>query len=67
MEYLSILVSSLKDLTDFVLIYEHCHCIHEMVKELDNWGKKGEKDKYHVGSFTKSFMLNESSGHDEED
>lgn len=41
-EYLSIVVESLKSLTDFVLIYEHCHCIHDMIKEIDDSIKKGE-------------------------
>lgn len=45
MDYMRLLITSLKELDDYVLIYEHCHCIHEMVKEIDNWVKKAEKDK----------------------
>lgn len=40
--YFSQVVASLREVTDFVLIYEHCHCLHEMVKELDLWIKKGQ-------------------------
>ena len=31
----------MKEITDFVLIYEHCSCIHEMIKEIDYWITKG--------------------------
>lgn len=34
------IVQSLAELTDHVLIYEHCRCIHEMIKEIDYWVKK---------------------------
>lgn len=67
MEYLRILVQSLKELTDYVLIYEHCHCIHELIKEVDNWAKKSDKDKFNGSAFAKGFMLNETSGNEEED
>jgi hypothetical protein len=40
--YFTILVQSLSGLTDHVLIYEHCRCLHELVKELEFWVKKGE-------------------------
>jgi hypothetical protein len=36
-----------------VLIYEHCRCIHELIKELDFWVKKGEsgtKPSFATGS-----------------
>jgi hypothetical protein len=42
MEYFKIMVISLQELTDHVLIYEHCRTIHEMIKEIDNWVKKSE-------------------------
>jgi hypothetical protein len=35
-------VQSLQDTTDHVLIYEHCRCLHELIKEIDFWVKKGE-------------------------
>ena len=42
MDYFRILVHSLQESTDYVLIYEHCRCIHELIKELDHWIKKSE-------------------------
>lgn len=36
------LFQSLNELTDSVLIYEHCRCIHELIKEIDFWVKKSE-------------------------
>jgi len=35
-------VQSLQETTDHVLIYEHCRCLHELIKEIDFWFKKGE-------------------------
>jgi hypothetical protein len=28
-----------------VLIFEHCHCIHEMLKEVSNWLQRAEQLK----------------------
>jgi hypothetical protein len=42
MDYFRLLIESLKEVTDYVLIYEHCHCIHEMIKEINHWIKKTE-------------------------
>jgi hypothetical protein len=28
-----------------VLIYEHCHCIHEMLKEIYNWLQRADQLK----------------------
>lgn len=44
MKYFKIVVQSLHEVTDYVLIYEHCYCIHEMIKELEYWIKKAEGD-----------------------
>lgn len=30
---------------DTVLVYEHCHCIHEMLKEVHSWLQRGESLK----------------------
>jgi phosphohistidine phosphatase SixA len=62
MDYLLIIVNSLQELTDFVLIYEHCNCIHEMVKEINIWSKKSDKDKSGIASL--DFNFNE--GNEEE-
>jgi hypothetical protein len=35
-------VHSLQEITDHVLIYEHCRCLHELIKEIDFWFKKGQ-------------------------
>lgn len=53
MDYFRILVLSLKEVTDHVLIYEHCRCIHELIKEIDYWVKKSEsgpRTSYAYGS-----------------
>lgn len=42
MDLFAILVRSLSEITDHVLIYEHCRTIHELVKEIDYWVKKSE-------------------------
>jgi len=53
MDYFRILVQSLSELIDHVLIYEHCRCIHELIKEIDYWVKKsesGSRTSYASGS-----------------
>jgi hypothetical protein len=42
MHYFRILVQSLQETTDYVLIYEHCRCIHELIKDIDHWVKKAD-------------------------
>lgn len=42
LNYFKFLITSLSEMTDYVIIYEHCHCIHEMIKEIDYWIKKAE-------------------------
>jgi hypothetical protein len=42
MEQFAVLFQSLSTLEDSVLIYEHCRCIHELIKEIDYWVKKYE-------------------------
>lgn len=42
MDYFRLCIESLKELNDYVLIYEHCYCIHEMIKEINYWIKKSE-------------------------
>jgi hypothetical protein len=42
LDYFRFIMQSLAEVSDYVLIYEHCHCIHEMIKELDLWLKKAE-------------------------
>ena len=36
---------------DYVLIYEHCSCIHEMLKEIDYWLKM-QSSGYHSENFS---------------
>ena len=38
-EYYNQVLINLQNTDDFVLIYEHCSCIHEMLKEIDYWLK----------------------------
>lgn len=54
LEQFRVLVQSLQVVSDRVLIYEHCRCLHELVKELDFWLKKqasGTRASYAQGSF----------------
>jgi hypothetical protein len=53
MDYFRVLVVSLQEITDHVLIYEHCRCIHELIKEIEFWIKKeksGNRASYAQGS-----------------
>jgi len=38
--YFNVVIKSLSETTDEVLVNEHCHCIHEMLKEIDYWIRK---------------------------
>ncbi len=55
-------------MTDYVIIYEHCHCIHEMIKELEYWIKKaenGENPSYY--NLMSAIDMGKTSGSEEED
>jgi hypothetical protein len=65
--YFTILVQSLSGLTDHVLIYEHCRCLHELVKELDFWVKKGESGAKPSYAAVGSLFDTNSSMTEEED
>ena len=39
MHFFNLVLTNLQNTTDMVLIYEHCTCIHEMLKEIDYWLK----------------------------
>ena len=41
MFYFAQLLESLAQTSDFVLIYEHASCVHELLKEIDYWVKLG--------------------------
>ena len=46
--YYEQILANLATSTDYVLIYEHCSCIHEMLKEIDYWLKMSSSS--HSGS-----------------
>ena len=66
MKYFRILVQSLQETQDYVLIYEHCNCIHEMVKELDYWLKKTD-DKSTGSKFPSGCLFDEGGSAIDED
>lgn len=39
MVYYNFILENLNNTQDYVLIYEQCSCIHEMLKEIDYWLK----------------------------
>jgi hypothetical protein len=43
MYYFNMVLDSLENTTDYVLIYEYATCIHEMLKEIDYWVKQSSQ------------------------
>jgi hypothetical protein len=68
MDYFTVIVRSLSQLTDHVLIYEHCRTIHELIKEIDYWVKKSENGTRTSFVYGQLFELSSPSpGNEEED
>lgn len=69
LDYFRFIMQSLSEVTDYVLIYEHCHCIHEMIKELDLWLKKAEPGQLGRLAYAQGAIFNfdDPTGGDVED
>lgn len=49
--YYEQILNNLANITDYVLIYEHCSCIHEMLKEIDYWLKMSGSSTNNTAEF----------------
>lgn len=69
MDILRLLVQSLGEETDSVLIYEHSRCIHEIIKEISHWIKKSESPsgKHSQAFYAGNSLLNNGSSISEEE
>ena len=52
MNYFNLVLEQLSNTTDYVLIYEYCMCIHEMLKEIDYWLKQSHGTGPSFGGMT---------------
>jgi len=58
MHYYEQILTNLAITTDYVLIYEHCSCIHEMLKEIDYWLKMSSSSQSSTNDSYGSILSN---------